>query len=215
MTSDAPIVCLHGLGRTPADWDAVRGGLANFGEVVAPQVPTTSADGLELLDRLLVPGSIVVAHSMGAVLAMRLAATRPRPLRAAVLTGCFFAPARNGRTVAETLRDYGSHRVAFLADSRGQRTQRASRGSLKPLASLLRQAVRSRSLEVALDHTTRSVLVIHARNDHHVPVDFAMAAAQRHPTWDLRILAEGGHHAHVSLPDSWSDVVGAWLTALP
>ena len=59
------------------------------------------------------------------------------------------------------------------------------------------------------------MLVIHARDDHHVPVDFAMAAAQRHPTWDLRILAEGGHHAHVLLPDSWSAVVSAWLTGRP
>lgn len=211
VSSDVPIVCLHGLGRTPADWDAVRAPLGRVGEVIAPQLPRTPDDAIEFLDRLLVPGSIVIGHSMGAVLAMRLAATRPRPLRAAVLTGCFFAPARNGRTIVASIRDYGSHRIAFLAGTRGQRTQRASRGSLGPLASLLRQAVRARSFELALDQTAGSVLVVHARNDHHVPVDFAIAAARRHLTWDLRILAEGGHHAHVSRPDSWSDVVDRWL----
>jgi pimeloyl-ACP methyl ester carboxylesterase len=215
VRSDAQIVCLHGLGRTPADWDGVRGRLGSFGDVIAPQLPMAATAGLELLDRLLVPGSIVVAHSMGAVLAMRLAATRPRPLRAAVLTGCFFAPARNGRTTAATIRDYGSHRIAFLADTRRRRIQRAARGSLTPLALLVRQAVRARSFEVAFENTTGSVLVVHARDDHYVPVDFAMAAAQRHPTWDLRVLAEGGHHAHVSRPDSWSDVIDAWLAGHP
>ena len=29
------VVCLHGLGRSPSDWDGVRGGLGSFGEVVA------------------------------------------------------------------------------------------------------------------------------------------------------------------------------------
>jgi pimeloyl-ACP methyl ester carboxylesterase len=208
----ARVICLHGLGRTPDDWDGVRPTLAAFGEVLAPRVPARAADALKSLDAAITPGSIVIGHSMGGVLAMRLAAAHPRPLRAVVLTGCFFAPARNGRSTAATIADYGSHRVAFLRQLRRERAAPAGRGSIKPLVSLVRQALLPRDLESALTRVTRSVLVVHADDDHHVPIDFAIAAAQRHPAWELRILPDGGHHAHVSRPDRWSDSVGQWLS---
>ena len=194
------VVCLHGLGRTPADWDPIAPRLEEFGSMVAPQLPC------DRLDELLQPGAIVIGHSMGAVEAMRLLARRPRPLRALVLTGCFFPPARNGRSTAASLLDYGAHRVAFVRNTRGERTQRAGTGSIRPLASLLRQTVRP---EPEIDQ--RHVLVVHARDDHHVPVDFAIAAARRRPEWALRVLPDGGHHAHVTRPEEWAETVSAWL----
>jgi pimeloyl-ACP methyl ester carboxylesterase len=206
------VVCLHGLGRTPSDWDGVRPMLAGFGEVLAPRIPTRAADALNSLDAAITPGSIVIGHSMGGVLAMRLAAARPRPLRAVVLTDCFFVPARNGRSTAATIADYGAHRVAFLRQLRRERAAPAGRGSLMPLLSLIRQALLPTDLESALTAVTRSVLVVHAANDHHVPIDFAIAAAHRHPAWDLHTLSDGGHHAHVSRADQWSDAVGQWLS---
>jgi pimeloyl-ACP methyl ester carboxylesterase len=98
--------------------------------------------------------------------------------------------------------------VAFLRASRRERTRRAGRDAIRPLASLAGQALGSfPRADVA------RVLVVHARDDHHVPVDFAIAAAQRHPAWDLRLLDGGGHHAHVSRPTEWIAVVGPWLEA--
>lgn len=208
----ARVICLHGLGRTPDDWNGVRPTLAAFGEVLAPRVPATAADALKSLDAAITPGSIVIGHSMGGVLAMRLAAAHPRPLRAVVLTGCFFAPARNGRSTAATIADDGAHRVAFLRQLRQERAAPAERGSIRPLVSLVRQALLPTDLESALRRVTRSVLVVHADDDHHVPIDFAIAAARRHPAWGLRILPDGGHHAHVSRPDRWSHSVGQWLS---
>jgi pimeloyl-ACP methyl ester carboxylesterase len=206
------VVCLHGLGRTPTDWDAVRGALGEFGQVIAPVIPPRSADALDLLDEVITPGSVVIGHSMGAVMAMRLVTRRPRPLRAAVLTGCFFPPARNGRSSTEAILDYGAHRVAFLANSRTQRDQRAGRTAFRPLASLLRQALRPDTLEESgLDRVAGAALIVHARDDHHVPVDFAVAAARRHPNWETRLLNDGGHHAHVSHPTIWTDTVCPWL----
>jgi pimeloyl-ACP methyl ester carboxylesterase len=178
---------------------------------VSPQLPSAPAPALELLDSTISPGAIVVAHSMGAVLAMRLAKSRPRPLRAVILTGCFFPPARNGRTVGASLADYANHRVAFVRAARGQRTGRAGRGSVRPLASLLRLAVRPGGLEDALARVTPSVLIIHARDDHHVPVDYAIAAQRRRPDWTLEVLDHGGHHAHVTRPDAWSVLATPWL----
>ena len=215
MGDDPRLVCLHGLGRTPTDWDAVRGSLGEFGQVIAPVVPSRAADALGLLDRVITPGSIVIGHSMGAVTAMRLVTRRPRALRAAVLTGSFFPPSRNGRSSAEAMLDYGAHRAAFLANSRTQRDRRVGRPAIGPLASLVRQAVRAGNPdESGLARAAGSVLVLHACDDHHVPVDFAVAAARRHANWEIRLLAAGGHHAHVSRPTDWADAVCAWLATV-
>jgi hypothetical protein len=49
-------------------------------------------------------------------------------------------------------------------------------------------------------------------------VDFALAAAARHPGWDIRVLESGGHHAHLRAPGSgwppssrgWAVYAGGW-----
>lgn len=189
----------------------MRAGLSPFGRVVSPQLPSGPAPALELLDSTISPGAIVVAHSMGAVLAMRMAKSRPRPLRAVILTGCFFPPARNGRTLGASVADYANHRVAFVRASRDQRARRGGRASVRPLASLLRLAVLPGGLEDALSRVTPSVLIIHARDDHHVPVDYAIAAQRRRQDWTLEILDHGGHHAHVTRPAAWSPLATRWL----
>ena len=213
MAGPREIICLHGLGRTAADWSPTRDALGAIGEVLCPQLPPHPTPALQLLDRLIHPGAIVIGHSMGAVLAMRLLSARPRQLQAVVLTGCFFPPARNGRSTIATIRDYGSHRAAFLRTARRDRSQAAGRGAIAPLTSLLRQALKPGDEEPALDHATRNVLIVHARDDHHVPVDFAIAAARRHPHWTLELIDDGGHHAHVRTPARWSEIVIPWLTA--
>lgn len=67
--------------------------------------------------------------------------------------------------------------------------------------------------EDALADSGVPVLIVHARDDHHVPVDFAIAAARRHPSWELALLEGGGHHAHASGSPAWSDAVRPWLAA--
>jgi pimeloyl-ACP methyl ester carboxylesterase len=61
--------------------------------------------------------------------------------------------------------------------------------------------------------STTPVLVIHARDDHHVPVDFALAALAAHPVWAAAILDRGGHHLHVEDPDGWLGAAIPWLNA--
>lgn len=211
MTGTRSIVCLHGLRRTAADWRPTSDALGVLGEVIAPQLPSHPRAVVDLLDGVVTPGAIVVGHSMGAVALMRLLSQRPRPVAAAVLTGCFFPPARNGRSLGATVRDYGAHRVAFLRESRLERAEGPRRAAAAPLASLVRQAVAPVDLEPALDRAAGAVLVVHARDDHHVPVDFAIAATRRQPGWTLRLLAQGGHHAHVRAPSAWAGVVVPWL----
>ena len=197
------VVCLHGLGRTPADWDGVRSGLEPFGQVDAPQLPRDPAAALAVASAAVEPGDVVIGHSMGGVLALQL--SRGRAPRALILTSCFFPPARNGRSVGATLADYARHRVAFVRAAR----RGPSGGSAPALASLARLAARPERLHVELD----AVLVIHARDDHHVPIDFALAAAARQG-WAVTVLDHGGHHPHVETPARWLAAAVPWLERL-
>jgi pimeloyl-ACP methyl ester carboxylesterase len=61
------VVCLHGLGRTPSDWDGVRSGLERFGPVHAPRLPRDPAAALAVAEAAVEPGAVVVGHSMGGV----------------------------------------------------------------------------------------------------------------------------------------------------
>jgi fermentation-respiration switch protein FrsA (DUF1100 family) len=135
---------------------------------------------------------------MGGVLALRLAQARTRPLRALIVTGCFFPPARNRRALTTAVADYAAHRLAFARDAIGGRGDRTpSDGSARALGSLMRQIATPRSSEAMLSSVAEPVLVVHARDDHHVPVDYALAAARGRPGWTVRILERGGHHAHL------------------
>jgi pimeloyl-ACP methyl ester carboxylesterase len=209
------VVCLHGLGRSPSDWDGVREGLGVFGEVRAPRIPRDPGAALEVVDAAVPAGAIVIAHSIGGTLALRLSAERGRRLGALVLTDSFFPPARNGRGTAATLRDYASHRLAYLRELRSASgpAAAADRGSgrFAALAGLARLGVNRADFDAAAASVTSPVLVVHARDDHHVPVDFAIAAAARHPSWEVRLLDSGGHHAHLRRPDLWLAAVTPWL----
>ena len=81
-----------------------------------------------------------------------------------------------------------------------------SGGSARALASLARIATQPDRLRVELD----SVVVIHARDDHHVPIDFALAAAGRED-WAVTVLERGGHHPHVDDPERWLAAAVPWL----
>jgi pimeloyl-ACP methyl ester carboxylesterase len=209
------VVCLHGLGRSPSDWDGVRGGLERFGRVVTPSLPRSPGPALEVVDAAVPPGAILIGHSIGGVLALRLANERRRPLAALILTDCFFPPARNGRSTSATIRDYAAHRVAYVRSLRrrsGAPVEATSRsGGLSALAGLARLGLHRAAFDADADAGTAPVLVVHARDDHHVPIDFASAAVARHPGWEIRTLDRGGHHAHVTEPGPWLDAVTPWL----
>jgi pimeloyl-ACP methyl ester carboxylesterase len=213
------VVCLHGLGRTSADWEGVRPGLERFGGLIAPELPRDPALALAAVEAATPAGAIVVGHSMGGVLALRMQAREPPPLAALVLTDAFFPPARNGRSSLESARDYLAHRVAYV---RALRTRAGApsaavprSGNLGALGSLVRLALRRPKFDAAADAVGAPVLVVHARDDHHVPLDFAIAAVGRHPGWDLAVLPRGGHHAHVTEPALWLAAVAPFLERLP
>ena len=220
--SDGAVVCLHGLGRTPSDWTAVRAGLEAFGPVRCPALARARPEALASARAAIEAGAgaapvVLVGHSMGAVIALRIAIEAPAAVRAVVLSGCFFPPARNGRTLPASVADYARHRVAFVREARqAPRTvgPGSRRGTGTALRTLLGYAARPARFAALAGSVRAPVLVVHARDDHHVPVDFALAAAARRPDWTLRVLATGGHHAHVAAPEAWLGAVAPWLAGL-
>lgn len=212
---EAEVVCLHGLGRGPSDWDAVRGGLERYGRVSAPALPRHPDRALAAAERAVQPGAIVVGHSMGGVIALRVAAEASRPLGGIVLTGCAFPVARNGRSRRATAADYAAHRLAFLRSIRSRPRGVGPRtGTFAGLAAVARVLGRPGRFDAMFGSVAAPVLIVHARDDHHVPVDFALAAAARHAGWDIRVLESGGHHAHLRAPGEWLAAVEPWLAGL-
>lgn len=211
------VVGLHGLRRSPEDWAGVIRALPSGWTAAVPALPADPRQALAVADEAISEGDVVFAHSMGAVVALRLLQARPRGVAALVLTGSFFPPSRNGRSARVTAADYLTHRVAYVRESLRLRSSgESSDGAARALASLARQAVRPEKAAPAWRGRPVPVLVVHARDDHHVPVDFAIAAAARHPGWTLALLGGGGHHAHVAQPEKWLAAVTAWLaTTLP
>jgi len=206
-------VCLHGLGRSPSDWDAVAARLRAHGTLVTPALPPHASAALAAAERSVVPGTVIIGHSMGGILALRIS-TAPAAVRGLILTGCPFPVARNGRTALATVRDYAGHRVAFVRLLRDRPPvvgpRRRWPAGLAGVAGVLARPGRFDALARGI---AAPVLVVHAVDDHHVPVDFAAGAADRHG-WEMRVLDAGGHHPHIRAPEAWTAVVEPWLAAL-
>ncbi len=189
--------------------------LETFGPVCCPVLSRVGANAMATADAATGHETILVGHSMGALIALRLAADPRRSVRALVLTGGFFPPARNERSATASVADYAAHRAAFARAAARRRSGRGSRrGTAGALASLIRLAARPAAFDAVTRAVTAPVIVLHARDDHHVPLDFALAAAARRPDWALHVFESGGHHLHVERPQQWLEPVATWLRSL-
>src|SRR4051794_10397023 len=93
---DLPVVCLHGLGGPGEGGGGARPALSRVGSGVPPPVPG-GGEALAAADSP-GPGLVVVGHPWGGAAAIGLAGSADVAGRAAVVTGCFCPPARNGRS---------------------------------------------------------------------------------------------------------------------
>jgi pimeloyl-ACP methyl ester carboxylesterase len=208
------LVCLHGLGRSPSDWNAVRERLAAFGPVATPQLPRDVKDALRLASAATPDGAILVGHSLGAVIALLMAAERGTAIGGVIASSPFFPPARNGRSLPATLADYAAHRVAFVRQRQDHRLVGSKAGGVRGLGFLVNTAMHPSGFRAMTEAIESPVLVVHAADDHYVPVDFTLAAAGAHPEWKMVVLDAGGHYPHVTHPREWSAVIEPWLASL-
>jgi N-formylmaleamate deformylase len=208
--------------------------LARHGDVIAVALtldaPNSMQGGggplqiaVQALDRLLAgepERPVLLGHSMGALASMLVAATRSDRLAGLVLTAPFVPAARNGRSTLVTAADYGRHRVLFLTGTRRRRRERRGPRPLSRrlrgagLGALARYGLRPGAFHAVADRVTCPVLLVHGGDDHYVPPAFVLAAAARHPSWQVALLAGAGHFPHRDHPTAWLATVDPWLQGL-
>jgi pimeloyl-ACP methyl ester carboxylesterase len=229
------LVCLSGLGGGTADWLDVGPALARYGDVIAVELALGPASAIhsgggplqaavEALDRVLASEPelpVLVGHSMGALVSMLIAATHSHRLAGLVLTAPFVPAGRNGRSTVATAADYARHRILFLTDARRRRRQRlepravSRRARVAGLAALARYGLRPDAFHAMADEVVCPVLLVHGGDDHYVPPAFVLAAAARHPAWQVDLIAGAGHFPHRDDPAAWLAAVDPWLQCLP
>lgn len=198
--ADCALVCLHGLGGSQHEWTpAVR---ALGWRHVHATLPSSGA-------------AVLVGHSFGGVEAIRLAAEHSGRVDALILTGSFWPPARDGRTLAAAAADYGGHRIAYLRELTGRhRRPRPTIADARRLAGLARLGLWPGAFHAVAARVTCPVLAVHGTLDHLVPVGFARAGVRGHPAWTLIEVPGGGHRMHVDRPDEWARMVSGWLATV-
>jgi pimeloyl-ACP methyl ester carboxylesterase len=117
-----PVVMLHGgtdswrsfepvLPHLPDDIRAIAVTLRGHGDAPKPasgyRVEDLARDVPALMDELELPPSIVVGHSMGTMVAQRVAIEQPERVLGLVLAGTFGQPQRNNSTLLELRAEFG------------------------------------------------------------------------------------------------------------
>jgi pimeloyl-ACP methyl ester carboxylesterase len=81
--------------------------------------------------------------------------------------------------------------------------------------SILALGARPEVARRVMDAIDAPVLVIHGVRDRLVPVAFARAAVDRHPSWRYRFLPRVGHVPQLEAPERWLAAVEDWLPDVP
>jgi pimeloyl-ACP methyl ester carboxylesterase len=247
-----PLVLLHGLGGTAANWALLAPRLAETHRVVLVDLPGhggseplpaapgigTYADRIAVLvERLGLAPVVVVGHSLGGLVALRLAARRPDVVGSLVLA----APAgigsgtraaeralaiagwvQPGRRISAywrvVARSDALKRIAFgrwfVADpaALGHEAVEALLGeiNLHTDTDSARRALTADDPRLDLHDVRCPALVLWGAEDRQLPVDDAFDYARRLRA-SLRVIADAGHLLIVERPDACFDAIERFL----
>jgi pimeloyl-ACP methyl ester carboxylesterase len=230
------VLCLHGWGRTHRDFDrvlehsvpSVALDLPGFGASPAPPEPLSSDDFARLVEPVLEEATspvLVVGHSHGGRVALRLAARRPERVAGIVLVAApvlrrqgAAKPSRQLRLL-KALRRVGLASEARLEDYRrqhGSADYRAAEGVQRDTLV----TVVNESFEAELAELSCPVTFVWGAEDADVPVEVARRAiemvgsnlpADRRPPTRLVVLEGVGHLVPTAAPEALADAMGELL----
>ncbi|MFY0693108.1 MAG: alpha/beta fold hydrolase [Paracoccaceae bacterium] len=252
--SGPELVLIHGAGGSTHSWRDVAPLLARYFHVTAVDLPgqgftelgdrtrcgldPVSADLCDLLEDLGIEPDVVIGHSAGAAISLRMALDCPRmhrarlicvngalgnfrglagvlfPVLAKILSLNPFVPAIFSRTAE------GAQRAERLIASTGSKIDAAGMEQYRALitdrdhvdATLAMMAQWSLDRLLAeLPKVTQEVLFITGANDKAVPPDTSDRAAARIPNAQVMHLEGLGHLLHEEAPDDFSDAVVTFL----
>jgi pimeloyl-ACP methyl ester carboxylesterase len=248
-----PLVLVHGLGGAAANWLALGPLLLPGRRVIVPELPghggssplpaapslSPYADRLGLLlDREGAAPAVVVGHSLGGAVALRLALRRPEAVSALVLAAAAgissaTRSARYALTITGILkpgRKIAPHRGRVARSALLKRVVFGRWGASDPAAlppelveallvgparhtdtvSAAKALVRD-DLRPELEHVRCPVLVLWGARDNQLPVDDAFDYARRLRA-QLRVIADCGHLLIVERPAACADAITGFLS---
>lgn len=207
----ARVVALHGWGRTGADFSAILEGLdavaphlPGFGITPPPDRAWGSAEYAELVGAALAESGgpvLLVGHSFGGRVAVRLAAGRPELVAGLVLTGVpllRLRPAPRPSLRFRAVKALASRGVLpegvlqRLRDRSGSEDYRRAQGVMREiLVRVIAEDYREDLARIAAAGTP--VRLVWGELDDSAPLDAARAAAALVPGSELVVVPGGGH----------------------
>ena len=248
-----PLLLLHGLGGGLVTWEplvqtldtnrrTIVPDLLGFGRSPHPRIKYSVEDHLEGLEALLDDLHLVgtrahlVGFSLGAILALELAARRPETFGGVTLVGLpYFDDAQQARAHIARFGLLGRLGLA-LGEQRGASVLGEIIRLMRPLllstlphlsgrlpANAVREALRhdfvafSRSLRnVLVTHrpdeaiaglSQRKVLVVHGERDRAAPINNVRQLVSGLPRWELMVVPDVGHNVPVQNPELLVDLL--------
>jgi pimeloyl-ACP methyl ester carboxylesterase len=201
------IIALHGWGRTGADFSRVLAGtnalalhLPGFGSAPPPPEPWSTSEYADHLARALEghPPAVLVGHSFGGRVALRLAARHPACVKALVLTGVPFLARSGGAKphfafrLGKRARKLGlisETRMEELRNRYGSTDYRAAQGVMRGVL------VKAIGEDYFVDAATvcAPVTLVWGENDGPAPLLGAQKSLEYFPQATLRVVPGAGH----------------------
>lgn len=222
----AQVIALHGWGRTGRDFDPVLSDLnalaihlRGFGPAPAPETGWTTSDYADWVAQGIDPAHppVVVGHSFGGRVAVKLARHHPGLVRSLVLTGVPFGkktpsakPALSVR-VAKWLAGVGlvsKKRLNTLRHRHGSADYRAAEGVMR---DVLVKAVNEEYFDDCR-HIPHRVRMVWGEGDQPAPLSLAHRAQGLFPDATLEVVAGSGHLLDPSLHQALRRAIDDALT---
>lgn len=238
------VLMIHGLGGTSNFWTPLLPALSRH-RAVRPDLPGAGrshrVEGALSIDRFVralmrvcgatgIERAHVVAHSMGSIIALHLAALEPRLVRSLALFGPLAAPpeANRGpiRARADKARKEGEAGMQEIADATVQSGTAAETRRSRPVAvaavreSVMRQCpdgyargceALSEAQAADLSKIACPLLLVTGDEDAVSPPQSVRGIAERVPGAQLEVLARCGHWTIYEKPEECSDLLGRFL----